>query len=214
MKTLSDKKEQAKKIISFLKNQYPHSRTALRFETPMQMLVSTILSAQCTDERVNKVTTELFKKYKTAQDFAKAKVAVFEAEIHSTGFYRNKAKNITNAAKMIVEKFGGKVPDTMNELLLLPGVARKTANVVLHNAFGKVEGVVVDTHVKRLSERLGLTENSDPKKIERDLMEYVPRADWALISYLLIDHGRRICQARKPNHSECVLRKICPSRDV
>lgn len=209
-----DKKEKIKKIISLLKKEYPRARTALRFETPMQMLVSTILSAQCTDERVNKVTAVLFKKYKTPQDFAKANLKTFEGEIRSTGFYKNKARNVINSAKMIVGKFGGKVPDTMEELLTLPGVARKTANVVLYNAYGKVEGIVVDTHVRRLSQRLGLTKNQDPTKIEQDLMEIVPKSDWGIISYFLIDHGRKICQARKPNHSECILREICPSRNI
>jgi len=206
-----DKKEQVKKIISLLKKEYPKARTALKFQTPMQMLVSTILSAQCTDERVNKVTAVLFKKYKTPLDFAKANLKTFETEIRSTGFYKNKARNIIKSAKMIVEKFKGNVPDTMEELLTLPGVARKTANVVLGNAFGKVEGIVVDTHVRRLSGRLGLTENEDPAKIEKDLMNIVPRNDWGLISYLLIDHGRKICKAINPNHSECVLKAICPS---
>ncbi|MCM8782131.1 MAG: endonuclease III [Candidatus Omnitrophica bacterium] len=209
-----DRKRQVKKIINLLKKQCPHPRTALKFETPMQMLISTILSAQCTDERVNKVTEVLFKRYKTPQDFAKANLKTFENEIRSTGFYKNKAKNIINSAKIIVEKFKGRVPDTMEELLTLPGVARKTANVVLHNAFGKVEGIVVDTHVRRLSERLGLTENEDPAKIENDLMEIVPRKNWGIISYLLIDHGRKVCQARRPNHSACVLREVCPSRNI
>lgn len=207
-------KENVKKIISLLKKEYPNAHTALKFVTPIQMLVSTILSAQCTDERVNKVTAILFKKYKTAQDFAMADLKTFENEIRSTGFYKNKARNIINSARMIVEKFKGKVPDTMEELLSLPGVARKTANVVLYNAYGKVEGIVVDTHVRRLSQRLGLSKNDDPAKVENDLMEIVPRADWGIVSYLLIDHGRKICQARKPNHAGCVLNKICPSKDI
>jgi len=202
------------KIIALLEEEYPRARIALKFGNSVQMLVSTILSAQCTDERVNKVTAELFKKYKTARDFAKANLKTFEGEIRSTGFYRNKAKNIINSAKIIVEKFKGRVPDSMEELLTLPGVARKTANVVLYNAYGKVEGIVVDTHVRRLSLRLGLTNFDDPGKIEKDLMEIVPRAKWGAISYLLIDHGRRICRARKPNHAECVLKDICPSRDI
>jgi len=197
-------------IIGALEKEYPRATTALRFETPMQMLVSTILSAQCTDERVNKVTAVLFKKYKTPHDFAKADRGAFEQEIRSTGFYRNKARNIINAAAMIIERFGGEVPDTMERLLELPGVARKTANVVLHNAFGKVEGIVVDTHVRRLSVRLGLSGNEDPATIEEDLMRIVPRKSWGAISYLLIDHGRSVCQARAPDHAGCVLKGVCP----
>lgn len=209
-----DKKRHINEIIILLKKEYPRAKTALKFETPMQMLASTILSAQCTDERVNKVTAVLFKKYKTPQDFSRANLKTFEGEIRSTGFYKNKAKNIINSARDIREKFKGKVPDTMEELLTLPGVARKTANVVLNNAFGRVEGIVVDTHVRRLSQRLGLTKNEDPEKIERDLMEIAPRGDWGILSYLLIDHGRKICHARRPNHAECLLREICPSRDI
>jgi|GEM_PF-16383 len=209
-----DKKQQVKNIISLLKKEYPAARIALEFHTPMQMLASTILSAQCTDERVNKVTAELFKKYKTPRDFAGADLKNFEGEIRSTGFYKNKARNIINSAGIITEKFKGRVPDTMEGLLTLPGVARKTANVVLQNAFGKVAGIVVDTHVIRLSGRLGLTKNKDPVKIENDLMEITPGGDWGLLSYLLIDHGRKICHARKPNHAGCVLRDICPSRNI
>lgn len=211
MKNISDRMN---KIVVLLEKEYPNARIALKFGNGIQMLVSTILSAQCTDERVNKVTAVLFKKYKTARDFAKANLKTFESEIRSTGFYRNKAKNIINSAKIIVEKFKGRVPDSMSDLLTLPGVARKTANVVLHNVYGKVEGIVVDTHVRRLSRRLGLTGFDDPEKIEKDLMEIVPRAKWGEISYLLINHGRSVCQARKPNHAECVLRDICPSRNI
>jgi len=209
-----DKKEQIKIIIKRLKKEYPSMKTALDFKTPIQMLVATILSAQCTDVRVNMVTPALFKKYKSAEAFARADINVFENEIHSTGFYRHKARNIINSARMIVRKFNGRVPDTMDELLELPGVARKTANVVLHNAYGKVEGIVVDTHVIRLSQRLGVTKNIDPAKIEKDLMEIVPRAEWGTISYILIDHGRKICRAIKPNHAACVLNDICPSRNI
>ncbi|MCX5716509.1 MAG: endonuclease III [Candidatus Omnitrophica bacterium] len=206
-----DEKAAAKEIVRRLKKEYPAARTALKFKTPVQMLVSTILSAQCTDERVNKVTPGLFKKYKTAGDFAKADLKVFENEIRSTGFYHNKAKNIIGAAKMIVSGFGGDVPDTMEELVTLPGVARKTANVVLHNVFGKVEGVVVDTHVRRLTQRLGLADTDDPVKIEKQLMSLLPRSEWGEVSYLLIDHGRKICKARNPDHKGCVLNNICPS---
>ncbi|NQU74461.1 MAG: endonuclease III [Candidatus Omnitrophica bacterium] len=209
-----EKKERIKRIISLLKKTYPKSKTTLRFKTPMHMLVSTILSAQCTDERVNKVTATLFKKYKTAKDFARADRQVFEGEIHSTGFYKSKAKNIIATAQTIDKDFKGNVPDTMEELLTLSGVARKTANVVLHNAFGKVEGVVVDTHVRRLTKRLGLTKNEDPVKIEQDLMGLLPKTDWGVISYLLIDHGRKVCKAINPDHDRCVLRIICPSRDI
>jgi endonuclease-3 len=208
------KKKRAVKIIALLRKEYPRAKTALEFENAVQMLVATILSAQCTDERVNRVTATLFKKYKTAKAFATADLKTFENEIRSTGFYRNKARNIINSAKMIVEKFKGIVPDSMEELLELPGVARKTANVILHNAYGKVEGIVVDTHVRRLSQRLGLTDFNDPEKIEMDLMSAVPRAQWGGISYLLINHGRKICRARRPDHARCVLRSLCPSRDI
>lgn len=211
MKNTSDK---AKKIIALLEKEYPRAKIALKFANAVQMLVSTILSAQCTDERVNKVTAGLFKKYKTADDFARANLKTFENEIRSTGFYRNKAKNIINSARMIVERFKGRVPDSMEELLTLPGVARKTANVVLYNAYGKVEGIVVDTHVRRLSQRLGLTGFDNPEKIEKDLMELLPCSKWGEISYLLIDHGRSICRARKPDHAKCVLRDICPSKNI
>jgi endonuclease-3 len=198
-------------ILKLLKKSYPAARTALHFKTPLQMLISTILSAQCTDERVNKVTPALFAKYKTARDFASAKLPDLEALIRSTGFYHNKAKNIQGAAKVISGKFGGKVPNTMDEMLELPGVARKTANVVLHNAYGIVEGVVVDTHVRRLARRLGLSAETQPEKIERDLMKAVPRKDWANISYWLIDHGRAVCKSAKPKCGDCVLSGLCPS---
>jgi endonuclease III len=198
-------------LLRLLRKAYPSSKTALNFHTPLQMLVSTILSAQCTDERVNKVTPALFARYQTAQDFADAKRPELEALIHSTGFYRNKAKNIQGAAKMIVQKYNGELPRSMNELLDLPGVARKTANVVLHNAYGIVEGVVVDTHVGRLARRLGLTTHNDASKVEKDLMEIVPQKDWANISYWLIDHGRAVCKSVKPGCDKCMLKKICPS---
>jgi endonuclease-3 len=207
-----DKKTRAKEIIRRLKKEYPHARTALQFTTPIQMLVATMLSAQCTDERVNKVTPRLFEKYRAAGDFAKASLRELEASIHSTGFYHNKAKNIMAAARMISEKFSGRVPDTMEGLLSLPGVARKTANVVLQNAFGKVEGIVVDTHVRRLSQRLGLSKEDDPEKIEKQLMAVLPLEEWGAVSYLLIEHGRKVCQAKKPDHEGCVLKAVCPSR--
>jgi endonuclease-3 len=174
-------------------------------------LVATILSAQCTDERVNAVTKSLFKKYRRAEDYAKADLKELEREIRPTGFYRNKAKNIRACGKMLVEEFGSQVPKTMKEILELPGVARKTANVVLSNAYGIVEGIAVDTHVRRLAQRLGLTKNDDPVKIEQDLMNLVPRDKWMRFTDLLIFHGRRICTARKPKCEECVLNKLCPS---
>lgn len=198
-------------ILKLLKRHYPRSKTALNYKTPIQMLVSTILSAQCTDARVNMVTPALFAKYTTAKDFANADMGELQTMIRSTGFYKNKAKNIQGAAKMISEKFHGEVPRTMHEMLELPGVARKTANVVLDNAYGVVEGVVVDTHVGRLSRRLGLTVQKDPAKVEKDLMAIVPRKDWADFSYMLIDHGRAVCKSQKPDCSGCFLNKICPS---
>lgn len=200
-------------IISILSKQYPRAKTALNFKTPLDMVVATILSAQCTDKRVNIVTEKLFKKYRTAKDYAKAKRNVFEREIRSTGFFRNKAKSIINMAKMLVSDFGGKVPGSMAQLVTLPGVARKTANVVLNNAFHKSEGIAVDTHVRRLSQRLGLSRTDDPVKIEQDLMGLVPRKYWGKITYYLVDHGRAICKAPRPLCPECVIAKLCPSRD-
>ncbi|MFA6385072.1 MAG: endonuclease III [Candidatus Omnitrophota bacterium] len=199
-------------LISLLDKEYPEARIALRFADPLQLLVSTILSAQCTDARVNMVTEKLFLKYKKAADYAKADVREFEQSIRSTGFYHNKAKNIIAAAQMITRDFAGKVPDTMEALIQLPGVARKTANVVLHNAFGKTEGIAVDTHVRRLSRRLGLSGNDDPGKIERDLMEQVDKKLWGHISHLLIEHGRRVCGAKKPECLKCVLAGQCPAK--
>lgn len=198
-------------LLKLLRGLYPSPRTALHFQTPIQMLVATILSAQCTDVRVNKVTPALFAKYPTVQDFASAKIPELEKLIHSTGFYKNKAKNILGAATMIVKKFHGKVPRTMPEMLELPGVARKTANVVLHNCYGIIEGVVVDTHVGRLSRRLGLTKHTDAGKVEKDLMELLPHKDWADFPNMLIEHGRAVCKSARPDCSRCVLQKICPS---
>ncbi|OGS17359.1 MAG: endonuclease III [Elusimicrobia bacterium RIFOXYA2_FULL_50_26] len=197
-------------IIKRLKKQYPGAKTALKFSNPLEILVATILSAQCTDARVNAVTEKLFKKYRVAQDYASVTVGELEQDIRSTGFYRSKAKNIAGAARRIVEEFNGKVPDDMDKLLSLPGVARKTANVVLGNAFGKVEGIVVDTHVIRLSNRLGLTSNDDPVKIEQDLMKIVPRSKWFHFAHFLQALGRDVCVARNPRHSDCVLKDICP----
>ena len=203
--------EWAKTVVQRLRGEYPEARCALRHENPYELIVSTILSAQCTDEMVNRVTPALFRRYPTAESLARARLPAVEKLVKSTGFFRNKAKNITGMAKKVVADFGGAVPRTMDELLTLPGVARKTANVVLGVAFGKAEGVVVDTHVHRLSRRLGLTKEDDPRKIERDLMEILPRPDWIDTGHLLIAHGRRVCAARKPACERCILRDRCPS---
>jgi endonuclease-3 len=203
--------EWGKTVVRRLRGEYPEARCALTHEDPYQLTVSTILSAQCTDEMVNRVTPALFRKYPTAGALAKARLPTVEKLVKSTGFFRNKARNITGMAKKLVADFKGEVPRTMEELLTLPGVARKTANVVLGVAFGKAEGVVVDTHVHRLSRRLGLTKEDDPKRIERDLMEALPRSDWIDIGHLLIWHGRRVCTARKPRCDACVLKDRCPS---
>jgi endonuclease III len=201
-------------IISLLDREYPKAHIALRFGDPLQLLVSTILSAQCTDARVNIVTEELFKKYKTVTDYAAADIKAFERDIYSTGFYHNKAKNIIAAAKMIAHDFAGKVPDTMEGLTALPGVARKTANIVLYNAFSKTEGIAVDTHVRRLSRRLGLSKNDAPEKIEQDLMKQFDRKLWGHVTYLLVEHGRHVCDAKKPRCPECVAAQLCPSRSM
>ncbi len=203
-------KNTAKKIYDILNREYPDATVALEHKNAMQLLVATILSAQCTDKRVNIVTKDLFKKYKQAGDFAKAKLLDFEQEIRSTGFYKNKARNIIASAKTIVGEFEGKVPETMKELITLPGVARKTANIVLFHAFSKNEGIAVDTHVKRLSGRLGLTENDDPAKIEIDLMGLYGEEKWGSLSDLLITHGRTVCDARRPRCEGCSLKRICP----
>jgi len=201
-------------IVRVLEKTYPRSRTALKFETPLQILVATILSAQCTDERVNQVTPALFRKYRSASDFAHADPRELEEEIRSTGFFRNKTKSIIQACRKLVSDFGGNVPDRMEDLITLPGVARKTANIVLSSAFRKAAGIAVDTHVKRLARRLGLSAEESPEKIEHDLMRLVPREYWLDFNYMLVNHGRKICQARKPRCGECVLRKLCPSADV
>lgn len=202
------------KILTLLKKEYPAFTTALIHRSPLQLLVATILSAQCTDARVNIVTKDLFKNYKTTSDYANANLKTFEQAIRSTGFYRNKAKNIIGAAKMIIDKFGGKVPDSMEKLIELPGVARKTANIVLAHGYGKIEGIAVDTHVRRVSYRLDLTKNQDPVKIEEDLMKLTEKKEWAHLSDLLITHGRAICSAAKPKCLECVLAKFCPSKKL
>jgi len=203
--------ERIGEIITILRKAYPRSRTALLFETPLQIMVATILAAQCTDEKVNQVTPALFQKYRTAADFASANQSELEKEVRPTGFFRNKARSIIGASKKIVEDFGGEVPDNMEDLITLPGVARKTANIVLSSGFKKAEGIAVDTHVRRLSDRLGLSKEKDPEKIERDLMALVPRKDWLDFNYMLVNHGRKICQARKPLCPQCELKRLCPS---
>jgi len=202
-----------RKILDGLDKVFPAASCALHHENAFQLLIATILSAQCTDERVNKVTPDLFRKYPTPKDFAVADPRELEQDIRSTGFYRNKTKSILGASKRMVEEFGGKVPRTMEEMLTLAGVARKTANVVLGTAYGIASGVVVDTHVQRISQRLDLTKNKDPKKIEQDLMQTVPKDRWILFSHQLILHGRSVCQARRPKCTECVLEKVCYAKD-
>jgi len=198
-------------IIRRLERQYPEARCSLDHGDPLQLLVATILSAQCTDARVNLVTRNLFRKYRSAGDYAAADPAVFESEIRSTGFFRNKTKSVIGMAQALVERFDGRVPDTMEALTSLPGVGRKTANVVLGNAFGKDEGVVVDTHVARIAGLLDLTRETDPVKIEQDLMRVVPKRRWTLFPHLVIHHGRAICVARRPRCAECPLADLCPS---
>ena len=207
-------RERVAQLIEIFPQVYPDARTELNFKNPLQLLIATILSAQCTDKRVNLVTPALFKKYRTAADYAKAPPAELEKAIQSTGFFRSKTKSIRGATSTIAKQFGGRVPDSMEELRALPGVGRKTANVVLGNAFHKDEGIVVDTHVIRLSQRLGLTKQSDPEKIERDLMKLVPREHWTNWSHWLIWHGRRRCYARKPDCSQCEVFRLCPSGKV
>jgi len=210
-KTLEGRRERVAEILRVLKRTYPGAKCSLDYRTPLQLLVATILSAQCTDERVNLVTKSLFRKYKTPADYANSPEGELERDIQSTGFYRNKARSIRAMAASLLEKHGGRVPETMEELVDLAGVGRKTANVVLGNAFGKNIGVVVDTHVSRLSQRLGLTNQTTPEKIELDLMEIVPREDWTLWSHLLIYHGRAICKARGPECGKCPIFEDCPT---
>jgi endonuclease-3 len=206
------RKERAAKILRALRKQYPGARTELLHENPFQLLIATILSAQCTDQRVNMVTPDLFRHYPTPGHFARVQPAVLEEEIRSTGFYRMKAKSIIACASAIVDQFNGMIPSTMEELVRLPGVGRKTANVVLGQAFGIASGVVVDTHVQRLAGRLGLSVAEDPKIIEQDMMRIYPQQDWIEIGSLLILHGRRTCIARKPDCASCVVGEYCPSR--
>ncbi len=211
MPVKDSEKLRVRRVLRGLRKDYPEPECALTHRTPFQLLVATILSAQCTDERVNMVTKELFPKFGTPEELAAVPQEVLEVEVKSTGFFRNKAKNLRGMAQKLVAEFSGEVPETMDELLSLPGVARKTANVVLGTAFEIAVGVVVDTHVGRLSNRLGLTEETDPVKIERDLMAVVPKKDWVWFSHALIWHGRRVCNARKPRCDECGLARNCPS---
>ncbi len=210
-RSVKNAKERVRPIIRKLTKQYPEARCSLNHRNPLQLLVATILSAQCTDERVNIVTKTLFQEYKRASDFANADPSVFEEQIKSTGFFRNKTRSIIAMAQDLVAHHDGKVPRTMEELVKLPGVGRKTANVVLGNAFGIDEGIVVDTHVKRISSRLGFSNNKDPDKIEQDLIGLIPKKDWTLWPHLLIHHGRAICQARTPKCEICPINQLCPS---
>ncbi len=204
-------KKRARKIISLLKGEYPNARCSLEHSNPLELLLATILSAQCTDERVNIVTASLFRKYRKPEDYLAVPASELENDIRSTGFFRNKAKSIQGTCRILSEQYKDRVPETMDELLALPGVARKTANVVLGNAFGIAAGVVVDTHVSRLSQRLELTREKTPEKIEQDLAKLVPRKDWIILPHLLIAHGRKVCKARTPLCGECVIEKLCPS---
>lgn len=210
----TDQKERTRKIITRLTKEYPDAHCALIHSNAFELLVATILSAQCTDVRVNIVTETLFRKYRQPQDYLNVLPEELEQDIRPTGFYRNKAKSIRGACEKIITNFGGEIPQTMEQILTLNGVARKTANVVLGNAFGIASGIVVDTHVLRLSHRLGLTENMVPEKIEQDLQKLVPQKDWMMFPHWLIWHGRKICQARKPKCGECVLENICPKIGV
>lgn len=204
-------KERASKIMAALKKLFPKAKIVLNYSNNWELLVAVVLSAQCTDKKVNEVTAKLFKKYKTLDDYVKADPKEFEKDIRPTGFFRAKTKNILAAAKIVKEKFGGRIPRTMAEILILPGVARKTANVVLGNAYGVVEGIAVDTHVRRLSQKLGLTEHDDPVKIELDLMKILPKSEWFNFTYRMIEYGRQICPARKHECHDHPLTKIYPS---
>ncbi len=208
----ANEKKRLLEITRILKETYPKARIALNFSNPLELLVATILSAQCTDERVNQVTSKLFQKYKTPQDYAEADLEELAEDIKPTGFYQQKARYIKEAAKIIQERFNGEVPRNMDDLLCLPGVARKTANIVLANAYGIVEGIPVDTHVRRLAQRLGFTKEKDPNKIEQDLMALLPREDWATVPYVFQAHGRKICRSRNPQCKHCVVAHLCPSK--
>lgn len=207
-KEIKKRKARALKILKALKSLFPNPKIALRYRNPWELFVAVVLSAQCTDKKVNEVTETLFKKYRTFNDYVKANLKEFQDDIKPTGFYRNKAKNILAAAKMLKEKFHGKIPRTMQEMLTLPGIGRKSANVILGNVYGVVEGIAVDTHVRRLSKKLGLTDNDTPEKIEQDLMEVIPREEWFSVTYRLIEYGRKYCPARPHDHANCPLSKI------
>jgi len=209
--TKSQRQERTEQIIKLLKRAHPDAHCALNHSNAFELLVATILSAQCTDERVNIVTADLFRKYRKPADYLKVPATELQQDVRTTGFFRNKTKSIQGACRLLADEFNSQVPQTMEELLKLPGVARKTANVVLGVAYGIAAGVVVDTHVSRLSQRLGLTKERDAGKIEQDLMKLVPRKDWIIFSHLLIFHGRRVCKARRPLCEECVVEKLCPS---
>ena len=211
MRVDKQEKERTRKIIARLKKAYPAAKCSLNHSNPLELLIATILSAQCTDERVNIVTADLFRKYRSCADYLKVPASELQNDVRTTGFFRNKTRSIQGACKVLDEQYACRVPETMEQLLKLPGVARKTANVVLGNAFGIASGVVVDTHVSRLSQRLGLTTNKSPEKIERDLADLVPKKDWIVWPHLLIYHGRQICKARKPLCEKCVIEKFCPS---
>ena len=208
------KKKRARTILRRLEKLYPRTRTALDYTDPFELVVATVLSAQSTDKMVNIITKDLFRKYKTPQDYLKAKPGELEQDIKASGFFNQKAKSIRGLSQKLVDEFDGKVPDTMEDLIKLPGVARKTANVVLGNAFGKNEGIAVDTHVHRLSWRLGFSDRDDPNKVEQDLMTLFPLDKWFKVSHLLIDHGRNVCFARNPNCAECVVNELCPAARV
>ncbi len=213
MESLKKKKARAKTIFEILDPLYTREKTALKYKTPFQLLISTILSAQCTDKQVNEVTKLLFKKYKTPKDYVTAPIHELEQDIRPTGFFKNKTKSIKGCSQGLIDSYGGEVPSTMEELIKLPGVGRKTANCVLGAAFG-IPGVVVDTHVKRLANRLGFTENQDPDKIEKDIEKLVPRDRWRRFSDLIIYHGRAVCKARRPDHDGCVIFNLCPSNSI
>ena len=208
--TIEEKKNNAVKIIKKLKILFPKVKTALNYSNDFELLAAVIMSAQCTDKMVNIVTQPLFKKYKTVRDFSEADLKTFEQEIQSTGFYRNKAKNIINCAKIILKRHSGKIPNEMEELLKLPGIARKSANIIIYLLYRKVEGVAVDTHVKRLSKILGLTDHTNPVKIEKDLMQILPKKEWMDFTFRLVDYGRKYCTARAHDHTNCPLSKLIP----
>ncbi len=208
---IPDNRHNFSKIWDLLKKENPDVKPSLNYSNPLELLIATVLSAQSTDVQINKVTEKLFKKYRTEEDYANADLRELENDIYSTGFYKNKAKNIKDSARIIIEHLNGEVPKTMEELVALPGVGRKTANIVLSRGFGVTEGIAVDTHVKRVSRRLGLTKHSDPEKIEQDLMSLVPKEEYDSFSMTLIYHGRKICHARKPDCPSCVVNKLCPS---